>query len=193
MKKTPSIINSSRGGLIDEAALIAALDAGEIFGAGLDVFESETAVTPVRTALVNHPKIVTAHTAWLSVEARETLQLRAIEQAVACVKGETPYGLINRELAKKIPPLKAGYRVSIKFEAVFCSGLQTQDLAATVYSASCRPQRQRQAAGNRGKQRNLNLARQSPSGMAGNSAHQITRSSGGSIEARYKHARSAAG
>src|SRR5580700_5826125 len=101
MKKTASIINTARGGLIDEAALLAALDAGKISGAALDVLESETAVTPIRSALVRHPKmIVTAHTAWLSEQARATLQLRAIEQVLACLKGETPYGLINRELAK---------------------------------------------------------------------------------------------
>jgi D-3-phosphoglycerate dehydrogenase len=101
MKKTASIINTARGGLIDEAALVAALDAGELFGAALDVLESEIAVTPARSALVRHPKmIVTAHTAWLSQQARATLQVRAIEQALACLRGETPYGLINRELAK---------------------------------------------------------------------------------------------
>lgn len=101
MKKNASVINTARGGLIDEAALIAALDAGRIFGAGLDVVESETAVTPVRTALTRHHKIVvTAHTAWLSQQARALLQLRAIEQVLACLKGEKPYGLINRELAK---------------------------------------------------------------------------------------------
>lgn len=105
MKSTTFIINTSRGGLIDETALLAALDAGKIAGAGLDVLESETAVTPVRTALVNHPKIiVTAHTAWFSVEARATLQLRAIEQALACLRGEMPYGLVNRELAAKENP-----------------------------------------------------------------------------------------
>jgi D-3-phosphoglycerate dehydrogenase / 2-oxoglutarate reductase len=97
MKSSASIINTARGGLIDEAALLAALDAGQISGAGLDVVESETRVTPVRTKLVHHPKmIVTAHTAWLSQQARATLQLRAIEQALACLRGETPYGLINR-------------------------------------------------------------------------------------------------
>jgi D-3-phosphoglycerate dehydrogenase / 2-oxoglutarate reductase len=101
MKKTASIINTARGGLIDETALLAALDAGRIFGAGLDVVESETAVTPVRTALVRHPKmVVTAHTAWLSQQARASLQFRAVEQVIACLKGEKPYGLINRELAK---------------------------------------------------------------------------------------------
>jgi D-3-phosphoglycerate dehydrogenase len=101
MKKTASIINTARGGLIDETALLAALDDGQIFGAGLDVMESETEVTQVRTALVHHPKIiVTAHTAWLSQQARETLQLRAVEQVLACLKGKRPYGLINRELMK---------------------------------------------------------------------------------------------
>jgi D-3-phosphoglycerate dehydrogenase len=101
MKKAASIINTARGGLIDEAALLAALDAGKISGAALDVLESETAVTAIRSALVRHPKaIVTPHTAWLSEQARAALQLRAIEQALAGLRGETPYGLINRELAK---------------------------------------------------------------------------------------------
>ena len=101
MKNTACIINTARGGLIDEAALLAALDSGKIFGAGLDVMESETSFTPTGRALVNHPKvIVTPHTAWLSDEARKTLQARAVEQVIACLKGETPYGLVNRSLAK---------------------------------------------------------------------------------------------
>jgi D-3-phosphoglycerate dehydrogenase len=101
MESTACIINTARGGLIDDAALLAALDSGKISGAGLDVMESETAFTQAGIALVNHPKvIVTPHTAWLSEEARATLQARAIAQVVACLKGETPYGLINRTLAK---------------------------------------------------------------------------------------------
>jgi D-3-phosphoglycerate dehydrogenase len=101
MKTTACIINTARGGLIDEAALLAALDSGKIFGAGLDVIESETAFTATGIALVNHPRvIITPHTAWLSEDARATLQARAIAQVLACFKGETPYGLINRTLAK---------------------------------------------------------------------------------------------
>ena len=97
MKQASFIINTARGGLIDESALIAAIDSGKIAGAALDVLEFETAVTPLRSALVNHPKIiVTAHTAWLSEEARTTLQARAIAQVLACLRGERPYGLINR-------------------------------------------------------------------------------------------------
>jgi D-3-phosphoglycerate dehydrogenase len=101
MKRSASIINTARSGLIDEPALIAALDAEKIFGAGLDVVEAESELTPVGSALTDHPRvIVTPHTAWLSVEARSTLQARAIAQVLTCFKGDQPYGLINRELAK---------------------------------------------------------------------------------------------
>jgi D-3-phosphoglycerate dehydrogenase len=102
MKTTAFLINTSRGGLVDEAALLNALDAGRIAGAGLDVLESENSVTPMRTRLVNHPKIVvTAHTAWLSQDALATLQARAIEQVLACFRGETPYGLVNPEAQRR--------------------------------------------------------------------------------------------
>jgi D-3-phosphoglycerate dehydrogenase len=96
MKRTAFIVNTARGGLIDEAALIAALDSGKIAGAALDALESETAVTPLRTALVNHPKIiVTPHTAWLSEESRAALQAKAVAQVLVGVRGERPYGLVN--------------------------------------------------------------------------------------------------
>jgi D-3-phosphoglycerate dehydrogenase len=96
MKTDAFIVNTARGGLIDEEALLAALDAGLISGAALDVLESETAVTPIRARLVSHPKIiVTPHTAWLSEESRASLQLKAVEQVLAALRGEKPYGLVN--------------------------------------------------------------------------------------------------
>jgi D-3-phosphoglycerate dehydrogenase len=97
MKSTAFLINTARGGLIDEADLLIALDSCKLAGAALDVLESETAVTQVRSRLVSHPKIVvTPHTAWLSEEARDTLQQRAIGQVLECLGGGTPYGVINR-------------------------------------------------------------------------------------------------
>lgn len=99
MKPSAFLINTARGGVIDEAALIAALDAGRIAGAALDVLEFETEQSPLRASLVCHPKIiVTAHSAWFSEEARVILQSRAIAQVLACLRGEVPYGLVNRTL-----------------------------------------------------------------------------------------------
>lgn len=96
MKDTAFIINTARGGLIEESALITALDAGQIAGAGLDVVESESASSPERVTLANHPKVIlTPHTAWLSEEARVDLQDHAAAQVIAGIRGERPYGLVN--------------------------------------------------------------------------------------------------
>jgi D-3-phosphoglycerate dehydrogenase / 2-oxoglutarate reductase len=96
MKATAYLINTARGGLIAESDLLNALDSGAIAGAALDVLESETAVTQVRSLLVRHPKIlVTPHIAWLSEEARDSLQQRAIAQVLECLRGGKPYGVVN--------------------------------------------------------------------------------------------------
>ena len=92
MKPTASIINAARGELIDQDALLAALDSGQIAGAALDVLDSTAAAASV----LNHPKIIlTPHSAWLSEEARTTLQASAVAQVIAALKGEKPYGLLN--------------------------------------------------------------------------------------------------
>ncbi|MHA1813985.1 MAG: NAD(P)-dependent oxidoreductase, partial [Candidatus Thorarchaeota archaeon] len=68
MKPTAFIINTARGGVIDEKALIKALDEGKIAGAGLDVFETEP---PDDWILAKHPKVVaTPHIASSTVEAQ---------------------------------------------------------------------------------------------------------------------------
>lgn len=68
MKPTAFIINTARGGVIDEKALIRALDEGKIAGAGLDVFETEP---PDDWSLAKHPKVVaTPHIASSTVEAQ---------------------------------------------------------------------------------------------------------------------------
>ncbi len=71
MKKTAFIINTSRGGVIDEKALLKALDEGTIAGAGLDVYESEP---PADWALIMHPNTVTTpHLASSTSEAQDRI------------------------------------------------------------------------------------------------------------------------
>ncbi|MEM7718852.1 MAG: D-2-hydroxyacid dehydrogenase [Pseudomonadota bacterium] len=75
MKNKPLIINASRGGLVDEAALVRALDAGQISGIGFDVLTSEPPQpdNPLLQVLDRPNVIVTPHTAWASDEAMQTL------------------------------------------------------------------------------------------------------------------------
>jgi len=75
MKKKPIIVNTSRGGLVDEAAMVDALDRGLISGIGFDVLTSEPPQpdNPLLKVLDRPNVIVTPHVAWASVEARQTL------------------------------------------------------------------------------------------------------------------------
>lgn len=78
MKDGVAIINCSRGGVIDEKALIEALDSGKVAFAGLDVFENEP--TPSKEIL-NHPKIsLTPHTGASTLEAQDRIGLSLAEQ-----------------------------------------------------------------------------------------------------------------
>jgi phosphoglycerate dehydrogenase-like enzyme len=78
MRRGSVLINTARGALVDEAALIAALDAGTIAAAGLDVFDTEP-VAPDNPLLERDDVVLTPHVAWLT---RETLQ-RSLDVAVA--------------------------------------------------------------------------------------------------------------
>ncbi len=81
MKKTAFIINTSRGGVVNEQALLKALDEGIIAGAGLDVFENEP---PTDWRLAKHPKVVaTPHVASSTEEAQSRVGDLAAEKVVA--------------------------------------------------------------------------------------------------------------
>lgn len=84
MKKGVILVNAARGGVIDEEALLAALDSGQVAGAGLDVFENEP--TP-RQELLDHPKVsLTPHIGAATVQAQEKIGIELAEQIIAALK-----------------------------------------------------------------------------------------------------------
>ncbi len=94
MKPTAYVINTSRGGLIDHAALAAALDAGRIAGAGLDVQDPEP--PNLQQAPYNDPRvIVTPHAAFVSQESLINLRSRTAQQVADCLTGKVQrmYGI----------------------------------------------------------------------------------------------------
>lgn len=95
MKPTAIVVNTSRGGLIDSAALAVALRENRIFGAGLDVFEHEppTADNPL-FALSN--AVVSDHTGWYSEQSVDDLRRKASEEIVRVFSGEVPRNWVNR-------------------------------------------------------------------------------------------------
>jgi len=99
MKTNAYIVNVSRGPLIDEEALIAALKAGRIAGAGLDVMADEPP-RPDNSLLKMDQVIVTSHTAFYSDEAIQELQKKAAEKVAAALSGHIPDPLVNPEVLK---------------------------------------------------------------------------------------------
>lgn len=96
MKKTAYLINTSRGGVVDEKAMIEALEAGKIAGAGLDVFEREP--IGMDNPLLKMENVVLApHLASGSIESRTAMATLAAENLIAALEGRTPPNLINKQ------------------------------------------------------------------------------------------------
>ncbi|KAH7381473.1 D-isomer specific 2-hydroxyacid dehydrogenase [Phaeosphaeria sp. MPI-PUGE-AT-0046c] len=97
MKPTARILNVARGGMIDEDALVEALDAGTIAGAGIDVFTSEPPQPDSSaTRLIAHPKVVaTPHLGASTREAQENVSIDVCEQVVSILSGELPRSAVN--------------------------------------------------------------------------------------------------
>ncbi len=96
MKPTAYLINTSRGPVVDEQALIKALQNGKIAGAALDVFEREPEVPKELIKLSN--VVLVPHIGSASVETRTRMAMMAVENLLAVVKGETPKNLVNPEV-----------------------------------------------------------------------------------------------
>ncbi|MCR6671864.1 phosphoglycerate dehydrogenase [Devosia ginsengisoli] len=91
MKPTAILVNTARGALIDEQALLEALDAGQLWGAGLDVFAGEAGSDPRTLALVRHPHVVaTPHIAGSSREALVRTNLIAARCIHDLLEGRAP-------------------------------------------------------------------------------------------------------
>jgi len=98
MKRTAILVNTSRGPVIDEAALVQALQARLIAGAGLDVYEREPAVHPGLLAMPN--VVLTPHIASATVRTRSEMSAMAARNMATAVRGGRPPNLLNPEVKR---------------------------------------------------------------------------------------------
>jgi phosphoglycerate dehydrogenase-like enzyme len=100
MQRKPYIINCARGELVDEAALVDALKAGKISGAGLDVLESMPPVKQDNPLLKFDNVLLTPHSGWVSANSLGELQRLAALEAARVLKGGVVKSLLNPDYAK---------------------------------------------------------------------------------------------
>ncbi|BDQ35521.1 2-hydroxyacid dehydrogenase [Pseudodesulfovibrio portus] len=96
MKDTAYVINTGRGPVIDENALVAALRKGDIAGAGLDVYENEPAMAPGLAGLDN--VVVLPHIGSATRSARTGMATMAARNLIAMLKGQRPETCLNPEI-----------------------------------------------------------------------------------------------
>jgi lactate dehydrogenase-like 2-hydroxyacid dehydrogenase len=96
MKRTALLINASRGPVVDEKALVKALKAGEIAGAGLDVYENEPKCERGLMGLKN--VVLAPHIASASFETRARMAMIAAQNCIAGLSGQRPPNLLNPEV-----------------------------------------------------------------------------------------------
>jgi glyoxylate reductase len=97
MKPTAFFINTARGAVVDEAALVHALESGKIAGAALDVYEKEPVIHPG----LKRPNVVLApHLASASIETRTKMACMAAENVVALFKRQRPANMLNPQVFK---------------------------------------------------------------------------------------------
>lgn len=99
MQRQPILVNCARGEVVDTDALVEALRAGVISGAGLDVLQDEAAVVGKPHPLKDFDNVIlTPHSAWFSSAAIPNLQRRAAEEMALALSGQRPTTLLNPEV-----------------------------------------------------------------------------------------------
>jgi glyoxylate reductase len=98
MKPTAFLINTSRGPVVEEAALVAALEAGKIAGAALDVYENEPFIHP---GLKRLNVVLAPHLASASLDTRTKMAVMAASNVVALFTGQKPPNMLNPAVLKK--------------------------------------------------------------------------------------------
>jgi glyoxylate reductase len=100
MKPTAFIINTSRGPVIDEAALVRALKDKKIAGAGLDVYEDEPKVSP---ELIEMPNVVlTPHLGSAVISLREGMANVVVDNTLALIEGRKPTSCLNPQVLRPL-------------------------------------------------------------------------------------------
>lgn len=97
MKDDARLVNVARGKLVDESALVAALDSGKLAGAALDVYAQEP--PEPGNSLIGHPKVIhTPHLAASTIEAQTLVSTLIVEQVLDALRGQPPREVVNREV-----------------------------------------------------------------------------------------------
>jgi len=96
MKKGSYLINTARGSIVDEHALVEGLRSGHLAGAGLDVYDNEPNIDPELIGMEN--VVLTPHIASATWEAREKMGQLAVDAILKTLSGEKPENLINQEM-----------------------------------------------------------------------------------------------
>lgn len=119
MKPTARIINCARGGLVEEHALVAALDAGRLAGAALDVFDQEP---PVYRDLIEHPKVITTpHLGASTVEAQINVAVDVAQEVLHALEGTPVRNAINAPI------------ISAESQMVLQPYISLADMLARIY------------------------------------------------------------
>lgn len=160
MKPTARILNVARGGMIDETALLSALEASTIAGAGIDVFTTEPPVAgDTASRLIAHPRVVaTPHLGASTVEAQENVSIDVCTQVLSILSGQLPRSAVNapiilpeeyRTLAPFVSLLEkmgslytqhfsqanAALRVRTSFEVVYEGALASANTTKPLFAA----------------------------------------------------------